>query len=212
MKFRALSLALFIAACGTRGSGVPFYRSAAMTPEWLSPAEANAASTHRIDEFEVVDQSGVALTNAALGGRITVAHFFFTRCGDVCPITVRNVQHLLDSLPRNQVVQVLSYSVTPSADSVATLRAYAMQHQIADRRWHLVTGDPARLHDLAVNSYFVRLGADSTYGGASIAHTESLVLVDGQRRIRGVYAGTLQLEMDRLREDIRTLTTEHAER
>ena len=51
------------------------------------------------------------------------------------------------------------------------------------------------------DSYFVRLGNDSTYGVASIAHTESVLLVDGCGRLRGVYAGTLALEMQRLKED-----------
>ncbi len=36
-------------------------------------------------------------------------------------------------------------------------------------------------------------------------HTENLVLIDQQRRIRGVYNGTLSLETKRLIEDIQSI-------
>jgi protein SCO1/2 len=40
-------------------------------------------------------------------------------------------------------------------------------------------------------------------------HTENFILVDKHRRIRGVYNGTLRIEMDRLIEDIGTLKLEN---
>jgi protein SCO1 len=40
---------------------------------------------------------------------------------------------------------------------------------------------------------------------ADFLHTEKVVLVDQQRRIRGVYNGTIPLEMARMIEDIQTL-------
>jgi protein SCO1/2 len=189
-------------ACGHAAS-LPFYQTAEMTPEWL----AESAPTHRVAPFRLQDQRDSTITNAQFAGRVTIVHFFFTRCGDVCPTTTTNVARTLRAIADDRL-QVLSHSVTPDADSVASLRHYAETHQIVDPRWHLLTGARADVEALARRSYFVRLGRDSTYGVASIAHTESVLLVDGAGRLRGVYAGTLALEMDRLREDARTLLAE----
>ncbi len=44
--------------------------------------------------------------------------------------------------------------------------------------------------------------------GNEFLHTENFILVDKKRRIRGVYNGTLPLEMERLIEDIGSLKKE----
>jgi protein SCO1/2 len=159
---------------------------------------------HRVASFRAVDQTGAVLTERALKNRVTIAHFFFTECGDICPVTTGRIKQVLKEVPSGSL-QVISYSVRPTGDSVAALERFASKHRIKDRRWHFVTTSPQTIDRLARESYFVRLGADTTYGVKSIAHTESLVLVDQQGRLRGVYAGTLPLEMQRLKEDAELL-------
>jgi protein SCO1 len=199
MRLALMSL-VALTACG-RPAVLPFYQTPEMTPEWLT----ESAPTHHVAPFRLHDQRDRVITNAAFSDRVTIVHFFFTRCGDVCPTTTANVARTLRTIGDARL-QVLSHSVTPDADSVSALRHYAAMHSIVDARWHLVTG--ADVDALARRSYFVRLGRDSTYGVTSIAHTESVLLVDGKGRLRGVYAGTLALEMDRLREDVRSLLAE----
>jgi protein SCO1/2 len=193
---------------GEKVSRLPYYRTAALTPEWLPAGVADGRDMHRVGAFRAVDQAGAVVTERALAGKVTVAHFFFTQCGDVCPSTSRNLARLLRELPNAGRLQVLSYSVAPERDSLDALRAFAALRHIDDTRWHLLSGTREGIDALAHRSYFVRLGADTTYGVSRIAHTESLVLVDGHGRLRGVYAGTLPLEIDRLREDIAVLIGE----
>jgi protein SCO1/2 len=203
---RAIVSLVMLAACA-RPAALPFYQTAEMTPEWLR----ESAATHHVAPFRLRDQYERSITNAAFSNHVTIVHFFFTRCGDVCPTTTSNVARTLRAIDDARL-QVLSHSVTPEADSAGVLRHYAGTHAIVDPRWHLVTGARAEVEALARQSYFVRLGRDSTYGVASIAHTESVLLVDGEGRLRGVYAGTLRLEMDRLREDVLTLLSSRAQR
>lgn len=215
MRRRTTSIAVLLAASITvaasmtreRKSAIPYYRNAAFVPEWLSASEAADSSIHRVESFVMTDQRGVHVTERALAGHVTIVQFFFTRCGDICPTTTTNIARALRSL-RDSSVQVLSYSVAPDADSVAALREFARKHDIRDARWHLLAGTRPDVERLARDSYFVRLGDGTTYGVARIAHTESVLLVDGDRRIRGVYAGTLALDMDRLVEDARALARE----
>jgi len=205
---RTLIVLALAAAAGCGHSRLPFYRTAAMTPEWLSAKDASAASVHRVAPFSLTDQHGARLTDRSLAGKVSVVHFFFTTCRDVCPTTTRNIAALLGDMHGDDRIQVLSHSIAPSADSVGALAHFAAERGIRDPRWHLLTGDSASIDALARRSYFVRLGNDTTYGVKSIAHSESVLLVDGLGRLRGVYAGTLQLEMDRLKEDVRALVEE----
>jgi len=202
---RRLPAVLLAAAACSHNNELPYYRSAQLVPEWLSAREASAPDLHRVGAFALVDQHGQQVSQASLSGKITVAHFFFTRCRDVCPLTTHALIGVLDALPAEPRLQILSYSVTPKRDSVAALAQFAQEHHIADARWHLLTGDPATTARLARQSYFVSLGEGKNWGVDSIAHTETLVLVDGEGRLRGFYAGTLPLEIERLVEDVKVL-------
>jgi len=191
-------------ACAAPHAGLPYFRTAELTPEWLATRTANASAMHRVAPFTMTDQHGAPVSEHAFAGRVSIVHFFFTACGDVCPVTTANLQTFLRDL-RDEHVQVLSYSVTPAHDSVAALQAYAARRGITDARWHLLTGSVGAVRRLATESYFTRLGDGSTYGVASIEHTETVLLIDSERRIRGVYASTLPIEMDRLRADVQQL-------
>ena len=212
---RILTIAALLVAAGTSGitragsSALPYYRTAALEPEWLSAADARSADMHRVAPFAMVDQEGRLINEHAFSGRVTVVQFFFTTCGDVCPTTTHNLAAVLQTLAGDKV-QVLSYSVTPERDSVAALRHFAAMHGITDPRWRLLTGSRSLVEVLARESYFVRLGDGRTYNVSTIAHTESVLLIDGERRLRGIYAGTLRLDMDRLVEDARALLAEQA--
>jgi protein SCO1/2 len=193
------------AACSAKPDALPFYRSAEMTPEWLGSSQAASPAMHRVAPFVFVDQSGASVNEHVLDGKVTIVQFFFTDCGDICPNTTRNIAGLLRAMPADVPVQVLSYSVRPERDSIAALRAFAARRGVTDPRWHLLTGPRAAMETLARASYFVSLGSGANYGVDSIAHTESLLLVDGDRRLRGVYAGMLELEVNKLADDVREL-------
>jgi hypothetical protein len=90
---------------------------------------------------------------------------------------------------------ILSYSVTPEIDRVPRLAHYAQQYQIHSETWHLLTGARTDIERLARDSYFVELRDKSGNTQGDLRHTETLVLVDGTRRIRGVYSGTLAYDV-----------------
>ena len=170
---------------------------------WL----AATAATSKVD-FVLADDSGLEVD--ALNGAPGVHSARFAALDSGAPgnssdrDNCAKLSRLLKDVPNNSL-QVVSYSVRPQEDSTAALVRFAAKHEITDPRWHFVSASPETVQRLARESYFVRLGADTTYGVKNIAHTESLVLVDQQGRLRGVYAGTLPLEIQRLREDAEVL-------
>ena len=103
-------------------------------------------------------------------------------------------------------VKILSHTFMPWVASLARLNEYALQNDINVKQWHLVTGKKKDIYALARESYFADEGFDKTVTSEEdFLHTENVALIDQKRRIRGVYNGTLPLEMKRMMEDIETL-------
>ena len=196
------------AACSEEHPTVPFYRTAALTPEWLGKRLTDNSSFHHVASFSLTDQDGKTVTSQSLDHRVSIIHFFFTRCAGVCPTSYTNIARLLATMAGEPRIQVLSHSVMPESDSVPALRAYANTHDLTDARWRLLTGSRSGIEKLARESYFVNLSNGSSYGVKDLAHTETLVLVDSHGRLRGVYTGSLRLDIDRLGEDIKSVLAE----
>jgi protein SCO1/2 len=173
-----------------------------MDPEWLSADEANAGTMHRVGAFAMTDQSGRTITESALDGRVTLVQFFFTACGDICPTTTTNLADALREIGDDPRVQLLSISIAGERDSVGVLAEFAKARGITDARWRLLSAPRSEVERVARESYFLRLGDGKNYGVSSVEHTETVFLVDGERRIRGIYAGTLRLEVARMVEDL----------
>jgi protein SCO1/2 len=171
---------------------VPFYDTADFTPRWSStPARAL--------DFTLTSQQGTRVTAADVRGRIHVASFIFTRCTAICPALVRQLKRV-----QAADVQLVSYSVTPELDTPAALAAYGAREQIDPARWLLLTGDRATVVRLAREFYFAddrRLGSTTS----DVLHTEKVLLVDADGRLRGVYNGTVPFDIERLLTDIRAL-------
>jgi protein SCO1 len=201
MKAALFAGLIFIAACERTGGELPYYLTPELTPEFVSRDIAANPDVHRVGEFSLVRSDESVLTESALDEKVSVVHFFFTECSGVCPKTQPNLAWLLKQLPNENEIQILSHSVKPSDDSVAALRHYAAHHHITDTRWILLTGAMPEIEKVAGQYYYANLNDGRSYGVTDLAHTETLYLVDGDRRIRGVYNGTLRLDVERLRDD-----------
>ena len=62
-----------------------------------------------------------------------------------------------------------------------------------------------RLYDLARKSYFAEEELGLNKSSNEFLHTEMVFLIDKNSHIRGVYNGTIKLEIKRLLEDITIL-------
>ncbi len=209
LAFAAIAAALIIAGYFIirPGDALPVFHPRQLDPRLVDPAVRNTAGEHRISDFSLVDQRGDTITLADLEGRIIVADFFFTTCPTICPKMTRQMARVQDAFSSDASVVLLSHSVTPELDSVPVLAAYGELHGIDPQRWHLLTGPRAQIYALARRSYFACLD-EGDGGPQDFVHTENLVLVDPQQRIRGFYDGTSPKETDRLIADLRRLLKE----
>ena len=144
-------------------------------------------------------------------GKIHVANFFFTGCGSICPGMMNKIAKLNHAFEKDSTVVFLSFSVTPWRDSVSRLSEYANSNKIIAPNWHLLTGPKADIYTLARKSYFAEEALGFTKDSTDFLHTEHVLLVDKTGRIRGIYNGTLDLDMEQLGKDIKLLKAENAD-
>jgi protein SCO1/2 len=183
---------------------LPFYNTADFTPIWIEDINS-VAELHTIEKFSFLNQNGEKVTNKSLIGKIYVANFFFTICPSICPKMTSNLARVQEEFKNDGDIQLVSFSVMPWVDSVSVLKNYAEVHDINDNQWQLLTGDTEQIYELARQSFFAEKEIGLNRNTDEFLHTENFILIDGEGHIRGVYNGTIGLEMIRLSQDIRTL-------
>ena len=197
-----------LTSCEKPDDTLPYYNTPQFDPVFVTAEEAAQKIPHQIADFSFTDQHNKTLTEKDVEGKIHVANFIFTTCNSICPKMTNNMKTVSDAFENDRDVMLLSYSVTPWIDSVARLNEYAKENDIKNPGWHLLTGSPGKIYELARQSYFAEQSLGFTKDSTEFLHTEHFILVDRTKRIRGIYNGTLRLEMKQLIEDIRQLKTE----
>lgn len=210
-KAALVGLLLLMSACQSKSSDpLPFYQTAALTPEWIEEESPQYTSIHTVSDFALENQAGNPVTKADLMGKIYVANFFFTHCSGICPTMRTNLSKVQEAFINDEGVQLLSHTVAPQSDTVPVLSNYAKVNGVVDGKWHLLTGSKEAIYTLAQDAYFVEFDTNEVIDTSTFFHTENFVLVDQQGRIRGVYNGTLEFDVKRLIEDIHTLQQNRA--
>ncbi len=211
LKNNTLAWLILLVGCKTQPEqlSLPFINQPDFTPEWIKASDSNYSSIHQIPKFSFTNQDNQPVTEKTVEGKIYVANFIFTRCNNICPKMTSNMDILQQEFKEDEEVIFLSHSVTPEMDSVPVLKKFATEKGVKSGKWHLLTGNKDEIYELAKQQYY----AGDTIGfyqkRNEFLHTENFILVDKHRRIRGVYNGTLRIEMDRLIEDIGTLKLEN---
>jgi protein SCO1/2 len=186
---------------------LPYFNDADFTPVWLNKTDPNYNKLHTIPPFSFTDQNGKVITNKTTAGKIYVANFFFTRCENICPSMMDNMKKAADAFTSDSNVLIISHSVTPQYDSVSTLKKYAADRNFTNLNWHLVTGDQNQVYIIARKGYFADTVSDAAIT-TKFLHTENFILVDKHSHIRGVYNGTIALEVENLIKQIKILEQE----
>jgi protein SCO1 len=211
LKCSAVVLMLLLVSCKDKQaiSNLPYYNTPDFMPVFAtSKKEAAQQIDHRIGSFTFTDQNGNIISDKTIEGKIHVANFIFTSCGSICPVMTKHMKLLQTSFQNEPAVVMLSFSVTPWIDSVGRLKRFADNNDIVAPNWHLLTGNKGEIYQLARKDYFAEEDLGFTKDSSEFLHTEHVLLVDRSKRIRGIYNGTLQLEIEQLIKDIKQLAEE----
>lgn len=205
---------VFFVAVGTayyfqnKEDKLPIYNPSEINPHLVDESVRNVDRNHRIQTFTLINQLGDTIDESVFDDKIYVADFFFTRCMGICPKMTKQMDRAAEELKDEKDVMFISHSVTPVSDSVVVLAEYAELYGADPEQWMLVTGDKKEIYSLARKFYFA-VTTEGTGDSTDFIHTESFILIDKEKRIRGFYDGTSSKEVDKLIADIRKLQKEY---
>lgn len=162
---------------------------------------------HTIQPFSFINQFNDTVSEKTIENKIYVADFFFATCQSICPKMSSQLVHVQNAYKNDKDVLILSHTVNPINDTVEVLNGYGQTYGAIKNKWHFLTGNKKSIYDMARFSYLVNaLEDDGTEEG--FLHSELFILVDAQKRIRGMYDGTDSLAVVKLISDIKLLKQE----
>lgn len=208
MKYIAYSL--FIAVILSSCSGNKKESTKPLVLPVIGPKKAGNEDTvyHTIAPFSFTNQLGETVTEQNTKDKIYIANFFFATCQSICPRMNTQLGRVQDAYKNDAGILFLSHTVNPLNDTVEVLAQYGAKYGAIKGKWHLLTGDKKSLYDLAKTSYLINAVEDDGSEEGFI-HSEFLLLIDKQKRIRGTYDGTDSIMVNKLIEDIKLLKTEN---
>ena len=205
--FHIITCSVLFSSCGSKtgnsdaGPVLPVFGE-----KKLATASGSDTLYHTIAAFKLVNQFGDTVTEKTTDGKIYVADFFFATCQSICPVMSTQLIRVQEANKNNDVL-ILSHTVNPMHDTVEVLAQYGNKYGAIKNKWHLLTGSKKEIYELAKSSYLVNaLEDDGSVEG--FLHSETFLLVDKQKRIRGIYDGTDSVAVNKLIGDIKILTNE----
>ncbi|WP_408096818.1 SCO family protein [Peredibacter sp. HCB2-198] len=165
------------------GFSYPIYRSMNRTLPPELPVIA------QVPEFELISENGQRFGSKDLKGKVYLANFIFSRCPSVCPKMLGDLEKIQKRVRgTGQKVAIVTFTVDPEYDNEKVLFDVARKHDANPYTWTFLTGsDKEGMFKLYRDGF--KVGVENNVQNImDIAHTEKIVLVDGENRIRGYYA------------------------
>lgn len=145
----------------------------------------------QLPDFRLIDEAGAPFGTAEMSGDVWVVGFFFTSCRTLCPRILTAMGSLQEKyVTYGHDVRLLAVSVDPQTDTPEVLAVKAAEVGAEPGVWTFLTGDEPAVRVLVEGGFATAMGervTDGATGLVDVAHTEKLVLIDWQGRIRGYY-------------------------
>lgn len=171
--------ALFIAY----GFFYPVYRSLNRT----LPPDLPVIS--HVPEFKMMSENGTPFGSQDLKGRVYLANFAFSRCPTVCPKMMKEMEKIQKRVRgTGRKVAIVTFTVDPEYDTPKVLFDMARARKANPFVWTFLTGtNKAEMFKLYRDGF--KVGVEQNPKDLfDIAHSEKIVLVDDENRVRGYYA------------------------
>ncbi len=160
-------------------------------------------------------KNGKQITQRIVEGKVYVAEYFFTTCKGICPKMNANMKMVYEKFKSEPDFAIISHTCMPETDSVPLLKAYEQKllatenHKPATENWHFVTGSKDSLYKMARESYLLDNEKNNSLNiKDQFIHTQFFALIDKEGRVRGVYDGLKNDELEKLSKDIKDLLKE----
>lgn len=161
----------------------------------------------QVPSFKLEKLSGGSITQQDLDGTVYVAHFTGTACERECQTILSQFVRVQEAFANIEQVKLVTFAMQDSAGTNGGLQQLAKEYKPLEAKWYVLTGDTAEVAALAV-------GFKEPYKKQEDRYMPSnrFVLVDKEKKVRGVYLGTDPEDVDRLVLEINVLLDEYSKR
>ena len=126
--------------------------------------------------FNLKDVNNELITEKSFQGPLTAIFFGFTNCPDVCPLTLTNLDQVIEKLDNNENkrLKVFFVSIDPERDSPQIIKDYLDSFE---NKIYGITGDPKKVFLLSKSWGILNEKIFNEGGGYLINHSSSILLL-----------------------------------
>lgn len=173
VRFALLALAVVAAGVGAYSLGL------ALRPP-PEPSGTPVESRPDVSGLSLVNGDGQPMTLGAFEGDVVLVYFGYTRCPDVCPLTMGRLAKAYEDLGAPDDLDVVMITVDPEHDTPEVVDAYARGFDPA----FIGLGGSNRQVAEAARAFYVGY---ASIGGPAFSHTDAVVVLDRSGHMRLVY-------------------------
>ncbi len=128
-------------------------------------------------KFSLQDVNENIITEKSFEGPLTAIFFGFTNCPDVCPMTLNNLDLVLNNLDKNkkEKLKVFFVSIDPERDTPAIIKDYLNSFE---NKFYGITGDPKKIFVLSKSWGILSEKIFQEDGNYLINHSSSILLLE----------------------------------
>ncbi len=127
--------------------------------------------------FSLKDVNNNIITEKSFKGPLTAVFFGFTNCPDVCPMTLHNLDLVINDLEKKkkEMLKVFFVSIDPERDTPKIIKNYL---DLFENKIYGITGDPKKIFVLSKSWGIVSEKIFSEDGNYLINHSSSVLLLE----------------------------------
>lgn len=134
----------------------------------------------QISGLQLVNQRGQSVNLANdFGGKVTLVFFGYTRCPDICPLTMARLAQAYEGLTNKADLNVVMVTVDPGHDTPEVLADYVGRFH---PDFYGLTGNNTQVAQ-AASTFYVGFAGNAP----TVMHTDMVAVLDRQGRMRYMY-------------------------
>ena len=153
-----------------------------MLPVFLSMEKTkdDIESKFKGSEFSLIGVNNEVITESSFEGPLTAIFFGFTNCPDICPMTLNNLDLVINNLDekKKNKLKIFFVSIDPERDTPEIIKEYLNSF---DNKMYGITGDPKKIFLMSQSWGVMSEKIFTGDGEYLINHSSSIILLkDGK--------------------------------
>jgi protein SCO1 len=148
----------------------------------IQEKKEDIVASYKGSSFTLKDVNDNPITEKSFQGPLTAIFFGFTNCPDVCPLTLTNIDQVMEKLDddENKKLKVFFVSIDPERDNPKTIKNYLSSFK---NKIYGITGDSEKIFLLSKSWGVLKEKIFNEDGTYLINHSSSILLLDNGKYI-----------------------------